>query len=429
MRVSDDADDDDDDDCFTVKAKVSSRDNFDKQSGTVTLRIRLRDEQFASITITKGDDLLDSCSKFGAEHGLDYSSVNHLFEQLKERCRLISQFRDVKSTTGQLKDHTDTNANVHANADANRKKSNQDKASLNTVGTSETIKKRSYQSLSSKIIGVDIPKITAISYPRKAGSFTSTATSTAPTSSSSSPEKNIPSVSSKSSSPVKRSEPGTFRHSDQNILLPDDSDTLQCNNIQECSIEGSSGDILKNIPKKIPENVPCEIEDNDEKLQEDAFNIAKKNLQEWNTTERSSSSSPITSIMSHFLTTNREKEKDEKFENLEKKLNLEIPSTLSSPSKTNILLSNNLKTASNIFNKDDQDIISRFSSTQNSINKTQKSSTLRSNSPSLIQQKKSSERMHGHGQKFENKKAYLRLQFEKDRIETIQSTTFRYYYY
>jgi hypothetical protein len=423
MRVSDD---DDDDDCFTVKAKVSSKDNFDKQSGTVTLRIRLRDEQFASITITKGDDLLDSCSKFGAEHGLDYSSVNHLFEQLKERCRLISQFRDVKSTTGQLKDHTDTNANVHANvhvnADANRNKSNQDKASLNTVGTSETIKNRSYQSLSSKITGVDIPKITAISYPRKAGSFTSTATSTAPTSSSSSPEKNIPSVSSKSSSPVKRSESGTFRHSDQSILLPDDSDTLRCHSSQECSIEGSSGDIFKNIPKKILENVPCEIEDNDEKLQEDAFNIAKKNLQEWNTTERSSSSSPITSIMSHFLTTNREKEK----ENLEKKLNLEIPSTLSSPSKINILLSNNLKIASNIFNEDDQDIISRFSSTQNSINKTQKSSTLRSNSPSLIQQKKSSERMHGHGQKFENKKAYLRLQFEKDRIETIQSTTFRY---
>jgi hypothetical protein len=423
-------DDDDDDVCFTVKAKVSSRDNFDKQSGTVTLRIRLKDEQYASITITKGDDLLDSCSKFGAEHGLDYSSVNHLFEQLKERYRLISQFRDVKYTTDQLIHRADADVGADGDGDGDfgdEKRSNQDKNKerFNSM-RSETMK-----SVSSKNNVAGITLIAAASQPTKSNSFSSTSASTsAPTSSSSSPLKNIPSASSMnvSSSPAKRFESAFIQHSDRNILLQDDRGTLQNNSNREVSPEESSKDILQKIPKIVLN----EIEDSDEKQQENAYNIAKKNLEEWNTMERSPSPSS-TKVLSHFRTTNKDKEREKekekereiRFDKLERKLQLDIPSEISSPSKKNILLSNKLNLASNIFTKEEQGEINEFSSAQNSINKNQKSSTLRSSSPSLIQQKKSSERMHGHGQKFENKKAYLRIQFEKDRIETIQSTTFR----
>jgi hypothetical protein len=416
--------DDDDDVCFTVKAKVSSKDNYDKQSGTVTLRIRLKDEQYASITITKDDDLLDSCSKFGAEHGLDYSSVNHLFEQLKERYRLISQFRDVKYTTDQLKHRADADVGADGDGDVgDEKRSNQDKDKerFNSV-RSETMKL-----VSSKNSVAGVTRIAAASQPRKFNSFSSASTSP-PTSSSSSPQKNIPSVSSKSVSPAIFYESASIQHSDRNILLQDDKGTLQNNSNRECSPEESSEDILQKIPK----NVLNEIEDSDEKQQENAYNIAKKNLEEWNTMERSPSPSPFsTNALSHFRTTNKEREKENereremRFDNLDRKLQLDIPSEISSPSKTNILLPNKLNLASNIFTKEEQGEINKFSSAQNSINKNQKSNTLRSSSPSLIQQKKSSERMHGHGQKFENKKAYLRIQFEKDRIETIQSTTFR----
>lgn len=438
------SDDDDDGFTVTVKAKVSSRDNFDKQSGAVTLRIRLRDGQFASITVSKGEDLLDLCSTFGAEHGLDNSSVNHLHEQLKERYRLISQFREEKESKHQLVNQVD------------EKKSNE--KDINVVERVERVNttKSSYQSIRSQNNEVNVAKIATISQFEQLNAHPSVATlgTLAP---SSSPKKNSPSVTSKSPSnwmmSSEQSEVTTTRYSDQNNRYSD-GEKLQLNVRKENSLENIPKNNVpqsNNNPKNdiLENNVLKELEDNDEKLQENAFNIAKRNIQEWNVTDSVFTDSVLSSssnAISHNKINNnndkknieKEKEKDSdkegdgddceylKFEELEKKLKLQTSSKILSPSNTNILLSNTFNNTPNSILKENQDtIISSFNSTQNSIKKNEKSSSLRSTSPSLIQQKKSSERMHGHGEKFENKKAYLRLQYEKDRIDLIQSTTFR----